>query len=194
MTTHGRYPRVVTDSPAHDDPYNALPGVDRDVFVRSNLPAYAATSDLAATGTGVAIGVPIWLEKGDIVTAITFVSGGTAAATPTAWWHALYDTDGSLLAQTADQGSAAWAADTAKKLNLSSPVTVPRRGWYTAATMVAAGTVPTLLGAAPRTSTASLFTGSKALGRTFGSSLSTTAPASISSPTTVAKCPLVIVS
>lgn len=194
MTTLGRYPRNVADSPVFDEPYNALPGVDQDVFVRSNLPAWAAASNLAAAGTGVALGVPIFLRKGDVVTSITFVSGGTAAGTPTNWWHALYDPDGALLAQSADQLTAAWAADTAKKLNLSAAVTLTRDGWYTAASMVTATTPPTLAGAAPLVGTAGAFTASKALGRTFGSSLVGTAPATIATPTTVAKCPFVIVS
>lgn len=195
MTTLGRYYEgPVADAAALDGPFNALPGVSQGSFVRSNIPAWAATSNLAAPSSGVAIGVPIWLRKGDVVTYLTFVSATTAAATPTNWWHALYDPSGTLLAQTADQTSAAWAADTAKKLALSSPVTITADGWYTAATMTAAGTVQTLAGAAPLAGTAAAFTGSKALGRTFGSSLTTTAPASIATPTTVAKCPLVIVS
>lgn len=194
MTTLGRHPRVIPDSPALDAPYNNLPGVDRDLFVRANIPGWAAASDLAAAGSGVALGVPVWLEKDDVVTSLTFLSGGTAAGTPTNWWFALYDIDGALARQTADQLTAAWAADTAKKLALSSAYTAPKRGWYTAAVMVAATTPPTLAGAAPRTGTAAVFTGSKAFGRTFGSGLTGTAPATISSPTTVAKCPLAIVS
>jgi hypothetical protein len=196
VTVLGRYPRPVVDSPVFDAPYNALPGVDQDGFVRSNMPMWAAVANITAVGTGIAIGVPIYLRKGDVVTSLTFVSGGTAAVTLTNWWHALYDTDGVLLAQSADQTSAAWAADTAKKLNLSSPVTVAKDGWYTAATMTAAATVQTMVGAVPPAGTAVAFTGSKAMGRTFGSSLTATAPATISgaSPATAAKCPLVIVS
>lgn len=195
MTVLGRYPRPVVDSPVLDWPYNALPGVDQDSFVRSNIPVYSCTSDLAATGTGVAIGTRIFLRKGDVVTNLTFVSGNTAAATLTAWWHALYDPDGNLLAQSADQGSAAWAANTAKKLALSSAQTINEDGWYIAATSTSASTVQTLIGSAPIvTATAAVHTGSKALGFTFGSTLGGTAPATTSTQTGVAKCPLVIVS
>lgn len=195
MTTHGRYPRVLTDAAALDDPYNAMPGVDRDVFVRSNIPVFNCVTDLAATGTGVAIGTRIFLRRGDIVTNLTFVSGNTAGATYTHWGHALYDPDGVLLAQTADQVDAAWAANTAKKLALSAPVTIAKDGWYIAATWSAASTVQTLIGCAPIvTASAAVHTGSKALGFTFGSSLAATAPATTGTQTGVAKCPLAIVS
>ncbi len=193
--TLGRYPRVVADSPALDYPYNALPGVDQDSFVRSNIAASQCTSDLAATGTGVAIGTRIFLRKTDVVTYITFVSGNTAAGTPTNWWHALYSPAGALLAQSADQLTGAWAANTAKKLALSSPYTVTADGWYIVATSTTATTVQTLIGCAPIvTATASVHTGSVALGFTFGSSLAGTAPATTGTQTGVAKCPLAIVS
>ncbi len=193
--TLGRYPRIVADSPVFDWPYNALPGVDQDTFVRSNIPAWACTSDLAATGTGVAIGTRVFLRKGDVVTNLTFVSGNTAAATLTAWWHALYDPDGAKLAQSADQGSAAWAANTAKKLALSAPYTITSDGWYIVATSTTASTVQTLIGSAPIvTASAAVHTNSKALGFTFGSALGATAPATTGSQTGVAKCPLAIVS
>lgn len=195
MTTLGRYPRVVADSPALDLPYNALPGVDQDAFVRSNIPAWACTSDLAATGTGVAIGSRLFLRRGDVVTYLTFVSGNTAAATPTAWWHALYDPDGALLEQSADQASAAWAANTAKKLALADPVRITEDGWYIAATSTTAATVQTLIGCAPIvTATAGVHTGSKALACTFGSGVGGTAPATTGTQTGVAKCPLAIAS
>lgn len=194
-TVLGRYPRPVVDSPVLDWPYNALPGVDQDTFVRSNIPVYSCTSDLAATGTGVAVGTRIFLRKGDVVTNLTFVSGNTAAGTPTNWFHALYDPDGALLAQSADQLTAAWAANTAKKLALSSAQTISADGWYIAATSTTATTVQTLIGSAPIvTATASVHTGSKSLGFTFGSALAGTAPTTTGTLTGVAKCPLVIVS
>lgn len=195
MTTLGRYPRVVPDSPAFDLPYNALPGVDQDAFVRSNIPAWACVTDLAATATGVAIGTRVFLRKGDVVTNLSFVSGNTAAGTPTNWWHALYDPDGVLLAQTADQLTAAWAANTAKKLALSSPVTIAKDGWYIVATAMTATTVQTLIGNAPIvTASGAVHTGSKPLGFTFGSAVVGVAPATTGTQTAVAKCPLAIVS
>lgn len=193
--TLGRYTRVLADSPAHDVPYNALPGVDQDVFVRSNIPAWACVTDLAATGTGVAIGTRVFLRKGDVVTNLSFVSGNTAAGTPTNWWHALYTEAGALVAQSADQLTAAWAANTAKKLALSAAYTVPADGWYIAATSMTATTVQTLIGNAPIvTASGAVHTGSKPLGFTFGSALAGAAPATTGTQTAVAKCPLAIVS
>jgi hypothetical protein len=195
VTVLGRYPGVVSDSPVFDAPYSALPGVDQSAFVRSNIPVWACTSDLAATGTGVAIGTRVYLRKGDVVTSVSFVAGNTALATGTAGWHALYDPDGVLLAQSAAQGSAAWAANTARKLALTSAVTIDEDGWYIAATSTTASTVQTLIGNAPIvTATAAAFTGSKALGFTFGSGTGDVAPATTGTQTGVAKCPLVIVS
>lgn len=196
MTTLGRYPRSVPDSPAFDQPYNALPGVNQDVFVRSNIPVWACTSDLAATGTSVAIGTRVFLRKGDIVTSITFVAGNTAENTPTHRAHALYDPDGTLLAQTADQLTAAWAVNTALKLALTAPVTITTDGWYiVATTTTATTTVNTLIGCAPIvTATAVVHTGSKSLGFTFGSALAGVFPATTGTLTGVAKCPLAIVS
>ncbi|WP_367128322.1 hypothetical protein [Saccharothrix sp. HUAS TT1] len=193
--THGRYPRVVADSPAFDQPYNALPGVDQDLFVRSNIPAWACTSDLAATGTGVAIGTFVFLRKGDIVTSLSFVSGATALATGTAGWHALYDASGNLLAQSAGQGATAWAANTARKLALTAPYTITADGWYIVATSTTASTVQTLIGCAPIvTASGAVHTGSKPLGFTFGSATGDVAPATTGTRTAVAKCPLAIVS
>ncbi|MER6809980.1 hypothetical protein ABT299_11925 [Spirillospora sp. NPDC000708] len=195
MTVHGRYTGVLADSPAFDTPFNALPGVDRAAaFVRTNIPVWAASADLAAPASGVAIAVRIWLARGDLVTSLAFTSGDTAGVTYTHWWHALYDPDGKLLAQTADQAAAGWAADTTKRLALAKPVPIKSAGWYIAATMSAAATVQTLTGAAPLASTATVHTGSKAAGFTFGAGLGATAPAAIGAQTTVAKVPLVVVS
>lgn len=195
MTTLGRYTRNLSDSSVLDWPYNALPGVDQDVFVRSNIPVYSCTSDLAATATGVAIGTRIFLRKGDVVTSLTFVSGATAAVTPTNWWHALYTPAGALIAQSADQLTGSWAAATTKKLALSAAYTVLADGWYIAATSSTAATVQTLIGAAPIvTATAGVHTASVALGFTFGSAVAGVAPATTGTQTGVAKCPLVIVS
>lgn len=196
MGTLGRYPRPLADAPVFDWPYNALPGVNQDVFARSNIPAWACTSDLAATATSVAIGTRIWLWKGDRVTNVTFVAGNTAENTPTHRAHALYDPDGNLLAQTADQLTAAWAANTALKLPLSAVQTAQVDGWHIVAhTTTATTTVNTLLGAAPIvTASAALHTGSKALGFTFGSALAGVFPATTGTQTGVAKCPFALVS
>jgi parallel beta-helix repeat protein len=56
--------------------------------------------------------VPIWLPKGLVISNISFVSGGTAAVTPTNWWFTLHNSSRVALARTADQTTTAWAANT----------------------------------------------------------------------------------
>lgn len=150
-------------------------------------------SDLAALTTQVMLDTAIYLEKGDLVAYLTFLSGATAAGTPTNWWFSLYDPTGTtLLGQTADQLTAAWAANTAKKVALASPYVVPATGVYRAAIMVKATTVPTLAGSSVRAAASSaIVTGQAVLAQTSGSSLTTTAPATIATPTAVGTVPYV---
>lgn len=163
---------------------------------RCSLPdgRHDATSDLAALATGVMTAVALPLQDGDVVTNLTFISGATAAGTPTHYWFALYDTSATpvLLGQTADQLTAAWAANTVKTLPLATPYLVPSSGLYYAACMVAATTPPSLLGRALQNAVAAgaVLAGMKALAETSGSALTTTAPGTLAAPTTVANVPL----
>jgi hypothetical protein len=170
-------------------------------MLRSNLGRRAITAtqgNVAALTTQVMASVALPLEAGDVVTSLTFVSGTTAAGTPTNWWFALYSAAATpaLLAQTADQTSTAWAANTAKTVALSSPQTILTSGVYYAAIMVKATTVPTLAGLTLHDAVlaGAIITGQKVLGMTSGSALTATAPATIASPTTVATIPLVFAS
>lgn len=165
---------------------------------RSNLELdrLDAGGDLAALTTQVMTSVAIPLQAGDVVTNLTFLSGGTAAGTPTNWWFALYDDAATpaLLAQSADQLTAAWAADTPKTLALATAQLISRPGIYRAAVMVKATTVPTLAGKSIRAAAAGVVvTGDKVLAQTSGSALTGTAPSTIATPTTVGTVPLVIV-
>lgn len=150
-------------------------------------------ADLAALTTQVMLSVAVPLQVGDLVTSITFKSGATAAGTLTNWWFALYSSASTpaLLAQTADQTSTAWAANTAKTVDLATAQRIATAGVYYAAIMVKATTVPTLLGAnlALAGAAAAILSGSKVLAQTSGSSLTDTAPATIASPTTIATVP-----
>jgi hypothetical protein len=162
---------------------------------RTNLRRTEAGGNLAALTTQVMTAVALYLEAGDVVTSLTFCSATTAAGTPTNWWFALYSSAATpaLLAQSADQASAAWAANTPKTLALAAPYTVPTTGIYYAAVMVKATTPPTLLGATLNVNAAgAVIAGQKVLANTSGSSLTDTAPATIATPTTVATVPLVI--
>lgn len=164
------------------------------VNLRSSIPRSRASSVLSALTAGVMYSTALYLEAGDVVTDLTFKSVA-AAVTPTNWWFALYDTQATpaLIAQTADQTSAAWSANTAKTIALPSPYTVPTTGIYYASVMVAAGTVPTLIGAGGLIgSNGPIVTGQKYIAQTSGSGLTTTAPATITSGTAAASIPYVI--
>lgn len=162
---------------------------------RSNLDRVLVTSDYATLTTQVMLSVAVVLQAGDVITSLTFKSGGTAADTPTNWWFALYDDSATpaKLAQSADQTTGAWAANTAKTLALASAQLIARSGVYRAAVMVKATTPPTLLGMATLTGGVEGFVaGDKALSQNSGASLTATAPATVATPSTVAFVPRVV--
>jgi hypothetical protein len=161
--------------------------------LRDNGVRRLAGANLAALTTQVMTDVALYLEKGDLVKFLTFLSGATAAGTPTNWWYALYDPTGAtLLGQTADQLTTAWAADTAMKLALATPYVAPATGIYRAAIMVKATTVPTLGGYSVRAAaSAAVVVGQAVLAQTSGSALTATAPATIATPTAVGTVPYV---
>jgi hypothetical protein len=193
MTQLGLYNRNVRDALGY---LNATDPASTGTFYRRNLPRVGLTdsaghTDHVALATGVMTSVPIFLSAGDTVTNLSFVSGATAAGTPTAWWFALYDTQATpaLLEQTADQATAAWAANTVKTLALADPYVVARTGVHWAACMVTATTPPTLLGAIVARP---VVTGEANLSQSSGSSLTTTAPATIATPAIKNFAPLVV--
>jgi hypothetical protein len=163
---------------------------------RANLDRRTLVTDTAALTTAVMKSVALPLEVGDVVTNLTFLSGATAAGTPLNWWFALYDTSATpaLIAQSADQATAAWAANTAKTLALSAAYTVTTAGIYYAAVMVKATTPPSLAGITLENAAAAgaIVSGQVVLAQTSGSALTDTAPATIASPTTVASIPYVV--
>jgi len=98
-----------------------------DTFFRRNMHRVGQYDDAGDTGhvalvTQVMTSVPIYLHAGDVITNISFRSGATAANTPTNWWFALYSKAATpaLLAQTADQLTAAWALNTTMTKALSA--------------------------------------------------------------------------
>lgn len=173
--------------------------LDGSAYLAQNFSRLRITSDLVAgLVTQVMTTVAIPLQAGDKVTSITFLSGATPAGTPTNWWFGLYDNSATpaLLGQSADQLTAAWAANTAKTLALATPFTVVTPGVYYVACMVKATSVPTLVGVtlATATSAGAVIAGQKILAQNSGSALTTTAPATVASPTTQAVVPWVGIS
>ncbi|MGW7198460.1 hypothetical protein [Streptomyces chryseus] len=158
------------------------------VFHRANLPR-VGLDDVAAAATGVMCSVALYLHDGDLVSNLTFISGATAAGSPTNYFAALYSGAGALLAQSADQLTAAWAADTAKTLALATPQRITKSGIYYAALSVTATTVPTLVGSV---GAKPVLTGEGNLAQTSGSALTGSAPATIATPAFKRQVPLVI--
>lgn len=96
--------------------------------------------------------VPIWLPKGTVVANITFASAATAAGTPTNWWFSLHNSAKVALARTADQTTAAWAANAKKTLAIAqttagagSSYTTTYTGLHYLGVMIKATTVPSLV-------------------------------------------------
>jgi hypothetical protein len=196
------FPATLVDLGAYDDrpqvsaqpQQYALAGLTTGLH-RTNMTRYDVTTDLAALTTQVMLSTALYLQAGDVVTSLTFKSGATAAATPTNYWAALYDTASTpaMLGQSADQLTAAWAANTRKTFTLASPYTVTKSGIYYPALMVKAGTVPSLIGATVFAgASAGVLATDKVLAQTSGSALVATAPATIASPTAVATVPYVV--
>lgn len=189
MSQLGLYTGVPRDALGY---LNAAPPVDAtQTFYRSNLPRFPLDDVLESLATGVMTAVPLWLRAGDTVTNLSFLSGATAAATLTHWWFALYSNAATpaLLSQSADQVAAAWAADTWKTLPLAAPQKIAATGIYYAACMVAATTVPSLVGTR---GAKALVTGEGALGQTSGSALLGVATATLAAPAAARQLPLVV--
>ena len=163
---------------------------------RSNMRRRDLGGNLAALTTQIMTSVAVPVEAGDVITSVTFVSATTAAGTPANWWFAAYSSASTpvLLRQTADQLTAAWAANTAKTLPLTSPYQVVDSGVLYVAIHVKATTVPTLAGISLGNAAfaGALVTGQKVLAQTSDSALVGTAPATMGTPTTVATVPLAI--
>jgi len=181
---------MTRQSPPLVAPDNLRQGSFDNATFEESIPRWAVGDDNAIGATGVAHATAIPLQAGDVVSTITFVTGGTAAGTPTAGFAALYSSAATpaLLAQTADFTTTARAADTAYAVDLASAVTITDAGLYWVSIVFAATTVPTLRGKAMGDAALAdaLVTGMPAMAQTHGSSLTDTAPATITSGTVVA--------
>jgi len=131
----------------------------------------------------------IWLPQGQVVSAITFMSGAQAEATGLHLWFALYRSDtGALLAQSADNTAAvAFAASLALRQTLTAAVACPYSGLYYIGFMCQATTLPTLLclTSAVVTNNGAVATTKPDLAFTADAALTTTAPATLGAKTTI---------
>jgi hypothetical protein len=93
----------------------------------------------------------IYLTAGQLISNITLASATTAAGTPTNYFFALYDGNRNLLAQSANQTTTAWPANTIKTLAMTTPYRVQVSGVYYIGYFMTATTVVTLKGGTART-------------------------------------------
>jgi hypothetical protein len=158
-----------------------------------SVPKMLASSDLAIAATGVELAAMVPLVAGTVVTSVTFVTGGTAAGSPTAGYIVLRSgTTGAKVAQTADFGSTARAANTAYTVALTAAQTITATGLYWVGVSFTASTVPTLRGVSmANAAVAAVGTASTV---THGSAVGAVAPATIATPTTAFAVPYFLVS
>lgn len=172
-------------------------------LLNENFPHGEITTDLVASLTTqimTSVGIP--LMAGSVVSTMTIVSGATPLATPSHAWMALYSPAGALLGQSTDVPAQALAANTALTHTFATgtgaggTIPIAATGIYFAAVMIQATTVPTLIGRASGAvvaGQAALNTALSfpAISQTSGSALTTTAPATIASPTNLIVVPYV---
>lgn len=113
----------------------------------------------------------IYLKAGWLVSNITLCSATTAANTPTNYRFGLFDSARVKLAESANQTTTAWAANTVKTLAMGTPYRVPTSGLYYIGYYMTATTVPTLKGFTAKTGaqlagTAPILNGSSTTGLT----------------------------
>jgi hypothetical protein len=101
------------------------------------------TTSSVVSGTLKLVGGVV-LPAGRAVTAITFMSAGTAAVAPTNQWFCLVDKTLSVLATTVDDTNVAWGANAEKPLLLSASYTPPTDAEVYLGLCVVAGTPPSL--------------------------------------------------
>lgn len=175
MTQRGGFRRNVGDVLAYE---NAGLPASPDTMYRATLSRFMCESaaGIALATTGKLTLARITLQAGDRVTSLGFVSGTTAGVTMTAWWLALFTKAGALLAQTPDQTNGAIAASAIKSVALATPLDIKESDEYEIGLMIAATTLPTVLGAVCAPAVA---TGMISPGRETAATYTTTAPATL---------------
>lgn len=113
-----------------------------------SVPRFSWNSTSCAIGatTGTVYMIATWLPAGSPINTLGFITGATAAGTPTHWWLGLADNNGLQLAHTADQTTTAIAANSKITKNLTAAYTTTRTGLYYFLISVTATTNPTLTG------------------------------------------------
>lgn len=114
------------------------------------IPRFAVNSVTQAIGatTGTVYMTGLWLPAGLTITNVNWVTGSTAANTPTHWWLGISDNGGVQRGHTADQTSGAIAANTLISKALASTYTTTYTGLYYVLVSVTATANPTASGVA----------------------------------------------
>ncbi len=153
-------------------------------------------TDIDPLASGVMLSAAIAFQTGDVISNITFKSGATATGTPLNQVAALYSNAATpaLLAQSTDVTTQAWAANTAITFALESEVLISEAGIYYVAFFAVASDHVSLLGRSVALASAAdgILAAHKVLAEDSGSSLTDTAPATITSGTTVATIPYAV--
>ena len=152
---------------------------------------FSTDSDDVIVTDGVLHLTAIYLNKGTTVTSITYLTGTAGITTPANWWFALYNSSLSLLANSTDQTTTAWAANTVKTLNMITPYVVTASGVYYAGIMInATNPMPDIRGMNGNSTVNALVLPIQTGNSTTG--LTTTPPATAAALTAVADIPMVL--
>ena len=123
----------------------SYPSVLRENMSRAEIGNYDVVP--GATQKMTLVAVP--LQAGDVISSVSFLTGSTAANTPTNHQAALYSLAAGTFTTRAlsnDNLSTAWAGNTPKTFTFSTAYTVPTSGVYYAAISIKATTVPSFAG------------------------------------------------
>ena len=166
------------------------------------IPRATAISDVAIAASGVMLTVACPVTQGAVLSKVTFVTGATAASTPTNGFVALYGPGATvqpLLAQSADQLTTARAANTVYTISFATAYTAPTTDTYYIGISFTGTTIPTVLGQAAvglnATSIIAVlaaFTSLPPIAQTSGSAVLGTAPATVATPTNVLTVPWMV--
>ncbi len=129
----------------------------------------------------------IEIERGKLVTSITFLAANTVPSALTGLWAALYDQNLNLLAQSPNDAAPTWTESTYKTFTLNTPVATAYSGHYYVG-ICETGTTRNGLASLTITGNPS-FLAPAVSGTSNASGLTTTAPAvadALSSTTTMA--------
>lgn len=116
------------------------------------MPRHVITETNSVMGaSGVLNMQAIYLKAGQLVSNISLHSATTAAGTPTNYRFGLFDGSRNLLAESANQTTTAWGAQTLKTLAMTTPYRVLVSGLYYIGYYMTATTVPTMKGNTTKT-------------------------------------------